>query len=53
MLKRVCSERSSIMKKDAKLSTKIVAGVLAGLMVISAMTTAILILVQQFAEHVH
>ena len=41
------------MKKEAKLSTKIVAGILAGLMVVSVMTTAILILVQQFAGHVH
>jgi hypothetical protein len=40
-------------KKEAKLSTKILAGILAGLMVISAMTTAIMLIVQQFAEHVH
>jgi hypothetical protein len=41
------------MKKEAKLSTKIIAGVLAGLMIVSVMTTAIMIIVQQFAEHVH
>lgn len=41
------------MKKEAKLSTKILAGVLAGLMIISAMATAIMLLVQQFADHVH
>ena len=41
------------MKKEAKLSTKILAGILAGLMVISVMTTAIMLIVQQFAEHVH
>jgi hypothetical protein len=40
-------------KKEAKLSTKILAGILAGLMVISVMTTAIMLIVQQFAEHVH
>lgn len=34
------------MKKEAKLSTKILAGILAGLMIISAMATAIMLLVQ-------
>lgn len=34
------------MKKEAKLSTKILAGILAGLMIISAATTVILLLVQ-------
>jgi hypothetical protein len=39
------------MKKEAKLSTKIIAGVLAGLMIVSVMTTAIMIIVEQFAHH--
>ena len=38
------------MKKEAKLSTKIIAGVLAGLMIVSVMTTAIMIIVEQFAH---
>ena len=38
------------MKKEVKLSTKILAGVLAGLMVVSAMTTAIMLIVEHFAH---
>ncbi len=37
--------------KDKKLMTKIVAGVIAGLMIISAMTTAIMLIVEFFAHH--
>lgn len=36
--------------KDKNMRNKIIAGILAGLMVISAMTTAIMLLVQQFAK---
>lgn len=38
------------MKKDTKLSTKILAGVLAGLMIVSVMTTAIMLIVEQLAH---
>lgn len=38
------------MKKEAKLGTKIIAGVLAGLMIVSVMTTAIMLIVEHFAH---
>lgn len=38
--------------KDKKLSTKIVAGVIAGLMILSALTSAIMIIVE-FVAHNH
>ncbi len=37
--------------KNTKLGTKVVAGVIAGLMIISAMTTAIMIIVEFFAHN--
>ena len=38
------------MKKEAKLSTKILAGVLAGLMIVSVLTTAVMLLVEYLAK---
>lgn len=38
--------------KDKKLMTKIIAGVIAGLMILSAMTTAIMLIVE-FVSHHH
>jgi hypothetical protein len=38
------------MKKEAKLGTKIIAGVLAGLMIVSVMTTAIMLIVEHLAH---
>lgn len=36
--------------KETKNSTKVIAGILAGLMVLSAMTTAILMIVEIFSK---
>lgn len=36
--------------KETKTSTKVIAGILAGLMVLSAMTTAILMIVEIFSK---
>ena len=49
-LNRAAKKKGEHMKKEAKLSTKILAGVLAGLMIISVMTTAIMLIVENFAH---
>ena len=49
-LNRLQRKKGEYMKKEAKLSTKILAGVLAGLMIISVMTTAIMLIVENFAH---